>query len=130
MKCHLEYICSLAFILHGIGFKMDKASWVLRKELFFFFPPSHKQQPGRYCFSVKFCLSTTILSVLPALETTFLLLLCISQNYWSLTQSFTFIPLHKLIPGFLKTFLAPISKVQINRKVLRQDISLLNFPPL
>jgi len=32
LKCHLEYICSLAFILHRIGFKMDKASWVLRKE--------------------------------------------------------------------------------------------------
>lgn len=39
LKCHLEYIRSLAFILHRIGFKMDKASWALRKELSLSFPP-------------------------------------------------------------------------------------------
>lgn len=122
LKHRLEYICSCLHFAQN-WFKMDKASWVL------FLPPFSPISVSSLLFlRSKFCL-TTSLSPLPALKATLLLLWHVSQNYWSLTWSFTFILLLKLILGFLKAPSAAALKVQINRKVLKQVTPLFNFPP-
>lgn len=74
-----------------------------QKRMILFLPPFSQIAAGSVLFFHEVLLeNNNPFSILPALETTFLLLLYISQNYWSLTQSFTFIPLQQIDSGLSK----------------------------